>query len=38
MSETMVKVYYKLICAGVRTIEQVPEELKKEVEKLLLTA
>lgn len=31
----MAKVYYSLIKKGLRTIEEVPEKYKKEVEKLL---
>ncbi len=32
----MVKVYYSLIKKGLKTIDNVPEKYKREVEKLLL--
>lgn len=35
MSLSMVQVYYKLVKAGSRTIEQVPENLRPEVQALL---
>ena len=35
MSITMVQVYYKLIKAGSRTIEQVPESLRADVKALI---
>ena len=31
----MAKIYYNLIKKGLKTIEDVPEKLKKEVQKLL---
>ena len=35
MSIKMVEVYYKLVKAGSRTIEQVPENLRDQVQLLL---
>lgn len=35
MTNTMIQVYYKLIKAGSRTINQIPEHLKSEVQTLL---
>lgn len=31
----MAKIYYSLIKKGLKTIEDVPEKIKKEVEKLI---
>lgn len=31
----MAKIYYSLILKGLKTIEDVPEKIKKEVEKLI---